>query len=392
MTAAASGGRLRIAFMGAGRRMAGVYLPVARALGDFLEPVGFASRDKAKGEAAAAEMGLPWFPDLPGLVEGARPDLIALCVPPAANAGLALQAIARKVAVLMETPVSPSLSEARALARAAAAAKAVVGVAEQKPFLPLEQLKRKVIEAGALGRVSVAHNAFRSYDYHAIAQLRAYLRGDACVRVRCLSRSAPLRGKPGPDGAPGRPRLEKWDFATVETASGALLVHEFSDAYKSSAFRIGPGLKVFGETGTLADGELAFQGSDGVTHTVRVEGYEAGAPRAPRRLSFALEGIDAAWDNPFADHALADDQVGLACHFAAMRDAVLAGSPPLYGLRDAIADLEIVAAMRLSSRLGGCAVNLPLSLPREAAAIAFTPALWGRVLGAILRRGAKARG
>jgi predicted dehydrogenase len=381
--------RLRIAFVGTGRRMRGVYLPVTRALGDILEPVGCASRERDKGEAAATGMGLPWYPGVDALIDGAKPDLIALCVPPAANVALARSVIGRKVAVLMETPISPSLSEARALTREVEAAGAIAGVAEQKPFLPLEQLKRRAIEAGAVGRVTVAHNGFRGYDYHAIAQLRAYAGGAACVRARCLSLDLPLAPFQRGDGTQNRAPVERWDFATVETAAGTLLVHEFSDAFKAAPFRTGGAFRAFGSAGTLADDGLAAAGPDGATLFAPYAIEGGGEGRAPLRMTARWSGGEAVWENPFPDHGLADDQIGLACHFFALRLAVLEGKRPLYCLNDALADLEIMAALRLSARLGGAPVRLPLSLPRVAAAFALSPLQWARVAKSLASRAAR---
>lgn|GEM_PF-5990689 len=381
--------RLRIAFVGAGRRMGGVYLPVIRAMARHWDVVGCTTRNRDTGETSARTLGIPWFPDLAVLVRDAKPNVVALCVPPSANVGAAREAIRLGMAVLMETPVSPSLGEARRILREAETARAVVGVAEQKPSLPLEQFKRKVTAAGVLGRIVLAQNDFRSYDYHAIAQLRSYAAtGVPCVSVRCLTRRHTLRPYLRAGDAPGskKPRAEKWDFATVAMADGMVLAHNFSDAFKSTPFRIRPSLRLYGKAGSLVDDELSAVDERGETFAVRVEADPGEHPgQAARRLGVNIPGLgEITWENPFADLELSDDQVALASHLDAMRFAVTAGSPPLYSLREAVQDLEIISAMRVSALLGGSTINLPLNLLKVAAGVALSPPLWGEAARSLL--------
>ena len=368
--------------------MQGVYLPVVRALGDRLEAVGFTSRDSGKGASAAAELGLPWFPHMAALAREAKPDLIALCVPPAANVPLAREAMRLRLPVLMETPVSPRLGEARALVRDALREQALIGVAEQKPYLPMEQFKAKLIASGALGRVRLAQNDYRSYDYHAIAQLRAYLprRGGGCRRVRCLSVQTPLPSFRGQDGRATRPRMEKWDLATLEMGDGSILIHNFSDASKSAPFRIRPLQRVLGEAGSLADTEIAGVGPDGAAFRTEVGVEWDGARRAPLRLTAHWPGGSAVWENPFPETGLGEDQIALACHFMAMRDASRGKGGPLYSLSEALIDLEILTAMRFSARMGGAAIPLPFGPAKAARMVAASPVLWGRAISFALAK------
>jgi predicted dehydrogenase len=379
--------KLRVAFVGAGRRMRNVYFPVVKALSGTLDPVGCSTRTRVTGEATAKELGIPWYPDTASLIKNTQPDLVALCLPPSANVSLALEVILHGRAVMMETPVSPSLSEGYRLLKVADSANALVGIAEQKPFMPWEQFKHKLIVAGVLGKIRVAQNDFRSYDYHAIAQLRAYNQfgSSTCKRVRCLTFRTPISAFTNALGQTYKSRMETWDLATIETKQGQVLIHNFSDAYKSVPFRIQPTLKIFGESGTLIDGVLSGIDSKGLAYNAKVNAEADPTGKTIRRLTVQYSSGEIIWENPFSNLDLADDQIGLACHFEAMRLAIHSkeGAAPLYSLREAIADLEVMAAMRISAKFGGATVTLPLNLTMVALSVALSPLLWPRALAAL---------
>jgi hypothetical protein len=77
--------------------------------------------------------------------------------------------------LLVETPFSWKVQTGWRLLKSVKTLQLAVGVAEQTPYLPLEQLKRRLIELGFVGRVVAAINDFAVYDYHGIAALRAYI-------------------------------------------------------------------------------------------------------------------------------------------------------------------------------------------------------------------------
>jgi predicted dehydrogenase len=83
-----------------------------------------------------------------------------------------------KVPILAETPHAWTVSGVKRIIQKAAANKAVLGVAEQFPFRPLDQFRLRLVESGILDDIYTVLNDFQSYSYHGFAQLRCYLKGN----------------------------------------------------------------------------------------------------------------------------------------------------------------------------------------------------------------------
>ncbi len=353
--------RLRVGVVGAGRRVHEMYAPVLGALRDDFEVVGVASQTPAAARRAAATLGGAPHQDLAVLAREARPDLLVVAVAAVANAAVAVRAIQTGCAALLETPLAVGAADAARVCVAAARSRAPVAVAEQKPFLPAECFKRQLIDAGALGQVVVVENDYRSYDYHAIAQLRRYLAHDALpVTARAVRASFaldPYERREDEGGAAPGPRVEQWELGTVTFDDGGLLVHRFTSAYKVAPFRTFQSLRIYGTRGSAVNDEIVVLDERGRSVRLPVEANAAGVGRAPRSITATLPAARMVqWQNPFADSGFTDDQVGVALHLAALRAAILAGGRPLYGAHDALRDVEVVEALRRSAEADGAPV------------------------------------
>jgi predicted dehydrogenase len=225
-------------------------------------------------------------------------------------------------------------------------------VAEQKPFLPWECFKRKLIEAGAIGRIALVENRFRSAEYHGVAQLRRYLPGDAMpLQVRALrmrSEQPVFIDRAGEQIAAG---LETWTLATIVFSNGTVGIYNFSTAYKRAPYRLGASLRVQGVSGSIVDEDLALVDSSGAAVRPQIA---CARGVSVERLSVRLpDGKDVVWENPIPAASLDDDQAAVGQHVAAMHEAITRGTRPLYGVHDALVDVEIVGAMDRSARAGG---------------------------------------
>ena len=218
-------------------------------------------------------------------------------------------------------------------------------------FSRLESLKRAVIDSGALGRIVVAENHFRSLEYHAIAQLRRYLRNDAMpLWVQAVRVPSAIDSFVARDGVSRAAGTEMWKVATVAFHDGSLAVHHFSTEYKKAPFRLRPSLRVYGSSGSIIDDEIAALDSSGATVLVKVEKHVD-------RLTASLPNQnEVSWQSPIAGSTLDDDQIAVAQHLVSMRDAVTGGGSVLYGPHDALIDVEIVDATERSARKGGSPV------------------------------------
>jgi len=355
--------RIRVGFLGAGKRVRCMYLPVLRALPQLFEVAGLTGSYPASTLRSSQELGTPGFDDVESLVRDAALDLLVVSVGAAANAEAALSALQTDCAVLLETPLALAHDQAAQIAQAALAHGRPVGVAEQKPYLPLECFKRQVIDAGVLGRVISAHNDFRSYDYHAIAQLRRYLDKDAApVTARCVRAGfelAPFTRRSDAGRVPG-PKEEIWELGTVSFSDGSLLVHNFTSAFKATPFRMDtdPSLRIYGTRGSWVGDQLLALNDFGETESFPIQRHTDGRGETLRYETVLPDGALLVWENAFAGLGFDDDQCGLAEHLVAMHGAVRGSEAPLYSPEDAALDVALMHALRVSAHHDGTPVAL----------------------------------
>lgn len=346
---------LKVGIVGAGRRVENVYLPAFRALADAFTVGGIASRTRGSSERLAAAEGARAYDSVAALCADLRPDLMVVAVDARLNADAALEAVATKCPVLLETPIASDVPSGHRVVRAAARSGQPVGVVEQKPFLPFECFKRQLIAAGAIGRVLVVENDFRSVRYHAVAQLRRYLPADARpLWVQATRAVYDLDAFGSTDGQDRSGDREQWTLASMTFTDGSTAVHHTSSAFKKAPFRILPSLRVYGSRGSIVNDDIAVLDSSG--RTVRLTIDRAGGLLNDRIAARLPNGLDVVWQNPVAGAGLDDDQVGVALHLLAMRDSVTGSGSPLYSPHDALVDIELVEAMERSGRRGGAPV------------------------------------
>ncbi len=108
--------------------------------------------DRAR-DAAAGHPGARAFTDALEMLDAARPDLLDVIVPPAAQVPLVEAAIARGIPVICQKPFTPGLDTARALAARAADAGVMLAVHENFRFQPWHRTLRRLLDDGALGEV-----------------------------------------------------------------------------------------------------------------------------------------------------------------------------------------------------------------------------------------------
>lgn len=378
--------KVRVGFIGSGQRMQTVYLPLLRQL-DGYEIVGFTSRTPSKGEERAKELNLPYFASTDALIASARPELCIVCVPPRSTYPVIKHALRYQVALLIETPVAPTVPQARALAREIEKRHVLVGVAEQKPFLPLEQLKHILIKAGVIGRPVMVENDFRSYDYHAFAQLRSYIDpASHPLSLYALSSIAKLpsyfasyQWQPEPASEPTR---EKWDLALASFSDGTLLAHHFSSVYKTTPFRPYQSLRVYGDRGAIINDRLTcVTPTEQVVEAVFRESKKNDPAGTTVRVTCELpDGRSFEWKNPYSDYTLTDDQIALALHLNALCQAMRGQGRVLYSVEDAIQDIELVTAMSFSSKRGGAKITFPFNPYAQYLRLFLSPAFWKYML------------
>jgi predicted dehydrogenase len=127
------------------------------------------------GKALAASVGAPWFADHASLIAAKLCDAAIIATPNAMHLPHALDFIAAKIPVLVEKPVTATLSDAQALAAAATKANVPVLVGHHRRHNPIIARAREVIASGALGRLTTAtvlYTFFKPAPYFDLAWRR----------------------------------------------------------------------------------------------------------------------------------------------------------------------------------------------------------------------------
>jgi len=146
---------LRLAVIGAGaigRLHIDVLLRNAGAAGEL---VAIADPTDTARDIAQAR-GIPWFADHNAMLEAVRPDGVVVATPNATHAPVALDCIARGVAVLVEKPIAETVEAARCIAVAARDARVPVLVGHHRRHNPVIRAARAAIREGRIGRPTSA--------------------------------------------------------------------------------------------------------------------------------------------------------------------------------------------------------------------------------------------
>jgi choline dehydrogenase-like flavoprotein/predicted dehydrogenase len=342
--------RLRVGLVGIGDRVRRIYLPILGTLDREYEVVGFAARNPEKANDFAKQKSLTRFDSAAHLVAAEKPDLLIVAVngidqvlPSLLDLGTPL---------LVETPFCWSLHHGRKSLARIKKSGFLLSVAEQTPYLPVEQLKRQLLAHGVLGALVSAHNDFAVYDYHGIAALRAYLGSEQRPRTVSAVRVA------HPILRDGAISSDEWTLGTVTCADGTTLVHHYANQYFVSPHYEHKMLRLYGTSGSIAGDVATFAARDGRIMREPIRRETQGG--ALLRLSVTTPLGEISWRNPFSDCAFNDEQIAVATLLQRQRNAVLFGGAPAYSADDGYQDMEMLTAMRHSAMRDGAPVKLPL--------------------------------
>lgn len=114
------------------------------------------------GRALAESLGAPWAPDHVSALERFDPQGVIVATPNPAHVPMALDCLARGVAVLVEKPVADSVTEAQQLVDAQARSGVPVLVGHHRRHNPITRQAREIVASGQLGRL-VGANAMACF-------------------------------------------------------------------------------------------------------------------------------------------------------------------------------------------------------------------------------------
>jgi len=370
---------LNVAVVGAGVRGA-THLDTISRLTDLFRLVGVCDALPERSAAAAAQYSVPAYDHPVTLLEDAKPQVVAVVIPPDAHHLVTAAAAARGCHVLSETPIATTLAMADHMIESCRKGNVVLEVAENVWRFPQERLKRLAVEAGLIGEVKQVHLWYTSGSYHGISALRRFITA-APRRMLGVSRTVPVHPFEDIDGRQYDRRT--WELGVIEFhAEDQIAVYQWPVGSDR-----GNSWEVVGSGGAIMGADLLlFEGSSRARRRVPIETITEAAPDGGKelvalRLSPGGRPV-VEWENPYRRYHLpGPDDVARADIYVALHAAIEAhgrGTPPapdwaaagwpasppasasFYGAENGRADQELLIAMRESAYRGNVWLDLPL--------------------------------
>ncbi len=353
--------RLRIAVIGVGAQRgsrARQYLSTIARLTDHFQLVGICDRNaRARSEAAAV---CPHYGDVRSLFDAVRPDVVLSLTPKDSHVVIALTAARHGAHVITEIPVGLTRRYAAAIAQTCREHGVLWEIAEQVWLWPIEQLKKRIIEAGLLGALTHARLWYLTGQYHGFNAIRALLDAEA---TRVLGYCGEVQAEPYEAYGGELETTVMWDQAVIEFDNGvACLFEKPPRAFPSTQQNFPVGWQVEGTKGHLDRNQLVLYG-DSQTYTLQ-ERYATRDGQPVLDVAQVETKPPVAWENPHKQWRIGSaDDIAKASILIGFHNAITQGSQPLYGYENALRDWELCLAIRESARRGNAWVDLPLGEP-----------------------------
>ena len=244
-----------------------------------------------------------------------------------------------KCPILIETPVtSPDLMSMEN-----------IGVLEQWPFMPTEIFKDLVYESGLIKRPYWVYNDGRSFDYHAIAQLRKYCLGafpeTLYGKILVENHEGFVDKQENMNNTP-----HEWLHGQVNLNNGSLLSYSFAYNCKQTPLIPHQLLRAYSKDGAIQSGRTQEMDNDYEQFEVRylnekrnvvIEKVQREQQGGITKAIF-LEKAGLRWENKFFDLNLDDHQLAIAYLINAALDGFL------YSTRDAFIDFVTMNGLKQS--------------------------------------------
>ena len=107
--------------------------------------VGVVDQNESRAAAIGDNLGVPWFTDMDEFIARARPDAVSVVVPTSLHFEIAKKALSNGIHVLIEKPVTTTVSEAESLLRMAADSDLVLQVGHIERFNSAVQYISKIV-------------------------------------------------------------------------------------------------------------------------------------------------------------------------------------------------------------------------------------------------------
>ena len=348
---------LRIAVVGTGGR-AQAHLSTIKKLHDLYTLCGVCDGDTTRADENGAKWGATSYTDVRSLLDGEKPDVVFIVVPPDAHHVIATLSAQAGTHVITETPIATTLGMADLMMDACIQHGVKLEVSENVWRWPHERLKRMIVDAGVIGDVTHARLWYASGSYHGFNAVRTLVRSEA---ARVLGYDGEVAVPAYVDGAGKRITGQDWESGVIEFESGTTCLYEFPPrGHRSSLWEIE------GTEGQLVGREVhLYDGDNRVTHTIEdVVGEVDGRPTLDA-VKLSAPGVgraDIEWVNPYRQYGTRDmDDISRAQILGGMHAAVTNGSEPEYGATNGRRDQELCIGVRESAMRDSGWVDVPLT-------------------------------
>jgi hypothetical protein len=295
---------MRISILGCGKRFQNVYYEIIKKMG---HDVLVWNRTPEKAEIFCRQKGEKLSQSIDEVLDA---DLVLCFTPAQTQFDILTKVKNSKTIVLVETP---------AVDRRIENISARIGVLEQWPLLPLEQFKELIFSSSIMSRPYMVFNDGRSFDYHAMSQLRTYLNRSVPSSSKASIGVYRNNGVRDASGVLNTNRHE-WTVGHIEMNDGSLLKHDFSYTCKSLLSIPMQFLRSLSTDGSIVTGRMREIGNDYEVIDVRTvdrEGYvkihDVEVVRTGEvTVSISIDALGVNWKNPYADLGFNDQQTAIA--------------------------------------------------------------------------------
>ena len=354
---------LRIAVVGVGAyetSRARAYLAAIKKLADRYLLCALSDYSQQSLYAAGGRFGVKaLYTDVEEMISEEEPDVVFVLVPTDGQSVMALTAARHKCHILTEIPYAITLPVGDAVAEACLENRVKWEVAENVWLWPHERLKREIVKAGFLGKITHARLWYTSGSYHGFNAVHMILRREA---KRVLGYAQLVEAPPYTSYGGTKEETSWWESGIIEFEGGVVCLYEKPPW---------PGVR---RSHWEIEGTQGYLTGNGVKDDL-VLYKDGGQIRYPfQDLYEEIDGeqvlagvrVDTEppiiWQNPFKQYRFSQfDDVAKASILCSLHRAVTENAEPEYGAANARRDMEIWIVIRESAQRGNIWVSLPLN-------------------------------
>ena len=194
-----------------------------------------------------------------------------------------------------------------------------IGVLEQWPSMPIELFKEKLYSENLLNRPYWVVNDGRTFDYHAIAQLRSYCLNPTPANIFGLIQNIKQDGFIDKYGKLNK-TPDEWTHGIVNFSNGCVLNYSFAYNCKNTNLKTLQLLKSYSSNGSIVSGRSLIMDNDYEMLEIRYLNQKNEVIiEKPERISennvtkkILLKNKNFFWENDFFELGFNDHQTSIA--------------------------------------------------------------------------------